>query len=257
MAKGAGGTVYSIPAYWSRLLVPLLVKVGSDVVKSLICLFTCIPVRAIHLEWVKDLTLQQFLSCFRRFVARRGKPQSVISDNAPQFKVVKTAIDLQWKKVMLDDNVRQYMIEGGVKWQFTTALAPWQGGFYERLVGLVKRSLRKAMGHRRFTVEQLITILAEVEAIVNMRLLTYVYDKFDSGFTFNPIHFLMSHFEPLLVSASNDDGNDDDYCIVKDSTTALLDSWKKGQQRLNCFWQVWRDEYLLNLREKYVLFVSS
>jgi len=115
MAKGAGGTVYSIPAYWSRLLVPLLVKVGSDVVKSLICLFTCIPVRAIHLEWVKDLTLQQFLSCFRRFVARRGKPQSVISDNAPQFKVVKTAIDLQWKKVMLDDNVKQYMIEGGIR----------------------------------------------------------------------------------------------------------------------------------------------
>ena len=58
-----------------------------------------------------------------------------------------------------------------------------------------------------------------------MRPLTYVYDKFDSGFTLNPIHFLMSHFEPLLVSASNDDGNDDDYCIVKDSTTALLDSY--------------------------------
>jgi len=89
---------------------------------------------------------------------------------------------------------------------------------------------------------------------VNTCPLTYVYDE---GFTLTPIHFLMSHFEPLLVSASNDDGNDDDYCIVKDSTTALLDSWKKGQQRLNCFWQVWRDEYLLNLREKYVLFVSS
>jgi len=28
---------------------------------------------------------------------------------------------------MLNDNVKQYMIEGGVKWQFTTALAPWQG----------------------------------------------------------------------------------------------------------------------------------
>ena len=97
-------------------LGPLLVKVGSDVVKSWICLFTCLSVRAIHLEWVKDLTPAQFLSCFRRFAARRGKPPSVISDNAPQFKVIKTAIDLQWKKVMLDDNMRQYMIEGGVKW---------------------------------------------------------------------------------------------------------------------------------------------
>jgi len=75
---------------------------------------------------------------FILFKKIRGKPQSVISDNAPQFKVVKTDIDLQWRKVMLDDKVKQYMIEGGIRWQFTTALAP---GFYE------KRSLRKAMAN--------------------------------------------------------------------------------------------------------------
>ena len=56
----------------------------------------------------------------------------------PQFKVVKTAIDRQWKQLMLDEEVRHYIKEGGIKWQFTTALAPWQGDFYERLVGLVK-----------------------------------------------------------------------------------------------------------------------
>ena len=64
-------------------------------IKSLVCLFTCLSVRAIHLEWVKDLTPQRCLASLRRFVARWGKLQSVISDNAPQFKVVKTAIDLQ------------------------------------------------------------------------------------------------------------------------------------------------------------------
>ena len=43
--------------------------------------------RAIHLEWAKNLIPEQFLSCLRRFVARRGKPQLIISDNALQFKV--------------------------------------------------------------------------------------------------------------------------------------------------------------------------
>ena len=120
-------------------------KEGSEVVKSWICLFTCLSIHATHLEWVKDSTSERFLSCFRRFVARRGKPQSeVISDNASQFKVIKTAIGLLWEKLMLDDDVKQYMIEGGIEWQFTTALTPWQVGFYERLVGLVKRSLRKS-----------------------------------------------------------------------------------------------------------------
>ena len=30
----------------------------------------------------------------------------------------------------------------GITWKYTTALAPWQGGFYECLMGLVKQGLR-------------------------------------------------------------------------------------------------------------------
>ncbi|XP_065891658.1 uncharacterized protein [Dysidea avara] len=141
------------------------------------------------------------------------------------------------------NEVKHYITERGVKWQFTTALAPWQGGFYERLVGLVKRSLRKAMGQRRFTIDQLITILTEVEAIVNMRPLTYVYDEIYSDFTLTPAHFLMSRFQPLLLSTADSDDEEDEYCNIKDSATSLLDTWRKGQQQLNSFWQIWRNEY--------------
>ena len=83
---------------------------------------------------------------------------------------------------------------------FTTALAPWQGGFYDGLVALVKLSLRKSIGQKRLTLEQLITILAEVEGIVNTRPLTYVYDEFNSGFTLTPAHFLnnYSQLHPCL-----------------------------------------------------------
>ena len=30
----------------------------------------------------------------------------------------------------------------GIKWLFIVGMAPWMGGFYERLVGLVKRAMR-------------------------------------------------------------------------------------------------------------------
>lgn len=30
----------------------------------------------------------------------------------------------------------------------------------------------------------------------------------------------------------------------------LLKTWKKGQKLLNAFWKIWRDEYLLSLRER-------
>ena len=40
------------------------------------------------------------------------------------------------------------------------------------------------------------------------------------------------------------------YYPVKDSATSLLEVGKKGQQQLNCFWDIWRNEYLLSLRVK-------
>ena len=44
------------------------------VVKSYICVFVSLSVKAVHLELVSDLTSEAFVSTFRRFIARRGKP---------------------------------------------------------------------------------------------------------------------------------------------------------------------------------------
>ena len=76
----------------------------------------------IHLEWVTDLTGTQFLSCIRRFVSRRGKPDSIISDNAPQFKLTSTVLSKQWRDVFVDKEVLSYVAAEGIKWNFTTAL---------------------------------------------------------------------------------------------------------------------------------------
>ena len=74
--------------------------------------------RAIHLELVEDLTAAQFLACLRRFVARRGKSDKIISDNAPQFKVTKNAIDFAWENVVGDPDVISYINERGINWSF-------------------------------------------------------------------------------------------------------------------------------------------
>ena len=55
---------------------------------------------------------------------------------------------------------------------YTAALAPWQGGFYKRLVIMIKRFLRKAVGKKHFSLEQLITMLVEIEAVLNSRPIT-------------------------------------------------------------------------------------
>ena len=92
----------------------------TELKKAWVCLFTCLRVRAIHLEWVLDLTAIQFLSCLRRFVSCRGKPDMIISDNAPQFRLTKTTLDEQCRHVFKDEDVLNYVSMEGIKWSFST-----------------------------------------------------------------------------------------------------------------------------------------
>ena len=72
--------------------------------------------------------------------------------------------------------MNNYLSKQGVQWRLIVELAPWMGGIYERLVGLTKRALRKAVGKTCLTENQLITILTEIGAVVNSRPLVYVDD---------------------------------------------------------------------------------
>ena len=50
------------------------------------------------------------------------------------------------------------------------------------------------------------------------------------------------------------DDPDPEFKIAKKMTSAqlLLQTWKKGQNRLNQFWSLWCNEYLLTLRESLI-----
>ena len=73
--------------------------------------------------------------------------------------------------------------------------APWKGGYYERLVGLTKRSLRKTLGKRKAKREQLMTLLHELEAVNNSPPLTYMDNDIISAKTLTPSHFLSINCE--------------------------------------------------------------
>ncbi|XP_070567289.1 uncharacterized protein [Ptychodera flava] len=181
----------------------------------------------------------------------------MVHDNM-QVKVVallthllaKTIIDKAWKKILLDPGVRSYAANQGVQWHFIVELAPWMGGFYERLVGVVKKCLRKAIGKVCFTYDQLQTVLAEVEAVVNSRPLVYVGDDINSSITLTPSHFLTLNPSTGIPGTETEDV-DPEYLPRMSTSAKLLQTWKKGQSHLNRFWQIWRDDYLLTLRERF------
>ena len=121
---------------------PLYIKDTTDPQKVWICLFTCLVTRAVHLELVEDMTTSAFLMCLRRFIAIRGTPIEIISDNAKHFKLASDTLKLIWTKMTKNEEVQDYISSQSIKWTFIVELAPWMGGFYERRIGLVKRALR-------------------------------------------------------------------------------------------------------------------
>ncbi|UYV74936.1 hypothetical protein LAZ67_12001839 [Cordylochernes scorpioides] len=60
--------------------------------KAWIVIFTCAVYRGVHLEIVTSLSMEAFLQAFRRFIARRGRPLIVYSDNGTNFKGMANAL---------------------------------------------------------------------------------------------------------------------------------------------------------------------
>ena len=218
--------------------------------KVYICLFTCAAVRAIHLELVEDQTTQAFLRAFRRFISRRGVPECIISDNAKTFRAGAQELQTIKNQVLKPNASQQFLANHNINWKFITERAPWWGGFYERLIGLVKRCLKKTIGKAYLNMIELNTILIKVEAVLNSRPLTYPYVDINDASPLTPSHFLCGHrlltLPDTRVSVKE---SDPDYIPTDVSIKELTKGAKYHEIVIQAFWTRWQKEYLTSLRE--------
>ena len=112
------------------------------------CLLTCASTRAIHLELTRGLNVDSFLLAFRRFVGRHGLPATLLSDNATTFQSSSREI----QSICRSSEVFHYLTNNRTSWKFIVPKAPWWGGFWERMVQTVKRSLRKVVWPSRIKI---------------------------------------------------------------------------------------------------------
>ena len=147
----------------------LYVKTPEEENKVYICLFKCGLTRAVHLEVVNNLNVETFLQGFRGFVSRKLLPHLMLPDNALTYIAAARELEQLFSSPKLEGALNSR----GTKWQFIPKRAPWHGGFWERLVGLTKTTIKKVLGRSFVTLEALQTLTVEIEAVLNNRPLTY------------------------------------------------------------------------------------
>ena len=193
--------------------------------KLYVLLFTCGVVRAVHLELVSFLSSPETLMAFRRFVARRGVPRNVFSDNAKGFKAMPDLLMKQFEHV-------------SPEWTWIVPDSPWWGGWWERLVRSVKTALRKSVGVNSLTHTELVTVLVEIEACINSRPLTFVGDDIEAREPLTPAHFLLGRSGGFYSRASEETSPDPESLGLR---------WQLCQSVLQQFWSEWSTNYIRNL----------
>lgn len=118
---------------------PVLVRIGRSCVKRWVALFTCLTVRAVHLEVAHSLSTESCKMAVRRFVARRGSPIEIHSDNGTNFQGASR--ELREQLSAIEQKLAESFTNTNTKWVFNPPSAPHFGGSWERLVRSVKVAL--------------------------------------------------------------------------------------------------------------------
>ncbi|GFQ89922.1 integrase catalytic domain-containing protein [Trichonephila clavata] len=157
----------------------------KDKRKGWVVLFTCAVFRVVHFELITSLSTAAFLQSLRRFISRRGRPSIIYSDNRTNFVGTNSALSsIDWDVVTSKANIQK------IKWKFNPPSAAWWGGFWERMIQMLKQILRKVLGRASLYYEELNTVLCECEHVINSRPLTYVSEDVNDLSPLTPAMFL-------------------------------------------------------------------
>ena len=195
---------------------------GAANSKRWAALFTCLSTRAVHIEVLESMSTSSFINAYRRLVALRGKVSIIRSDQGTNF--------VGAEKLIKD-----------VKWIFNPPHASHMGGVWERMIGVSRRILDAMFQEnaKNITHEVLVTLMAEVSAVINSRPITEVSTDPEDPVILSPAMLLTHRGAEVHENLTDFDTRD-----------MYREQWKRVQVLTEYFWNRWRREYLNTLQKR-------
>ncbi len=178
---------------------PLPVKVGRRHEKRWGVLFKCMTTRAAHIDLLPSLDSDSFLMALWRFVARRGKPVEILSDQGTNFRGGDR--ELQEAFRALHPSLQAQLAKNQIKFTYNPPSAPHFGGAWEREIRSIKTALNATVKAQVVAEEVLLTVLIEVEGILNSKPLGYVSTDVADPEPVTPNLLLMGRLDPAMPQA--------------------------------------------------------
>lgn len=216
---------------------------GTVKSKGYVAVFQCATTRAIHLELASDLSTDCFLNCLYRFVGRRGEVSDLRSDNGTNFKGANNKLHELYELFQSQqhsDQVLNWCDRKQVRWHFIPPQCPHMGGTWESAVKLTKTLLVKYLSDAFLTYEEFNTVLIRIEAVLNSRPITALYDDPLDLNALTPGHFIIGR--PLNELVEPDLGD------LKMSRLSRFQYLTKLKQDV---WKRWTQQYLHQLQMRF------
>ncbi|XP_038107025.1 uncharacterized protein LOC119766508 [Culex quinquefasciatus] len=223
---------------------PVFVRPGPrrTAIKAYVCLFVCLCTKAVHLELVSDLSTERFLQALHRFTSRRGPVAEIWSDNGTNFVGARNRLhelftllrDKQHQEKVFKD-----CVNNEIRWSFSPPSGPHFGGLWEAAVRSAKHHILRVIGDEPISIEDMNTLLVQVEGCLNSRPITPMSDDPNDLEPLTPAHFLVGSSLKALP--------DRDFINLPANR---LNHYQQIQQKQQHFWYRWKREYLSQLQAR-------
>lgn len=169
-------------------------------------IFLCMCTRAVHIEVIETINASSFINALRRFFAISGPAKQIRSDCGTNF--IGASCELKMDEASSSsESVQEYLKEQQCSWVFNTPHVSHMGGAWERMIGIARNILDCMLlqqKHTCLTHEVLITLMAEVTAVMNARPLVPVSSDPEAPFILTPATLLT---QKCLLNCSKKSGS--------------------------------------------------